>query len=439
MSSSDKLAQPAATLDVTRLRLSALIDFGQGLAAEHDAQRLLEMAARTARDTIGAANAVLGMLDDHGQLVIQCTIGGPASKQLSNTSQRSVGAGVLQTMLAERCALRMHNPGGDPQVLGLPADQAPIYSFLGVPIGTHTRVYGWLGLHNKLDADGFSAEDERLARALAAQVAVAYENALRYEEIRRYAGELERRVDERTAELRRSNADLEQFAYMAAHDLQEPLRKVIGYTELLAKRYQGRLDADADQFIAYAADGARRMRTLIQDLLTYSRVTMRPRQLAPADCADVLRQVLQHLESAIEEQDAAITYGSLPLVQADRGQLVMLFQNLIGNALKFRGEAPPRVHISAARSDAAHRPEWVFTVRDNGIGIAPHYADRIFGIFQRLHSHAQYPGTGIGLALCKKIVEQYGGRVWVESQVQQGAAFYFTLPASDSSIPRELL
>ncbi|MGH8606848.1 MAG: sensor histidine kinase [Gammaproteobacteria bacterium] len=221
----------------------------------------------------------------------------------------------------------------------------------------------------------------------------------------------------------RSNAELEQFAYVASHDLQEPLRMVASYLQLLERRYQGRLDADAHEFIGYAVDGAKRMQVLINDLLAYSRVTTRRQPLVPVDCEAVLKATLADLGRAIAETGATVTHGPLPKVSGDPIQLGQLFQNLIGNALKFRGKEPPEVRIEAAE----HPSEWVFSVRDNGIGIEPQYAERVFVIFERLHGPGRYPGTGIGLAICKKIVARHGGRIWVESQPGQGATFYFTI------------
>lgn len=231
-------------------------------------------------------------------------------------------------------------------------------------------------------------------------------------------------LEETVTELRRSNADLQQFAYVASHDLQEPLRMVASYTQLLAKRYKGKLDADADDFIGYAVEGANRMQRLINDLLAYSRVTTQGRVFEQVDCNQILDDVLSNLRMAVEESQAVVTHDALPAVTADDGQLGQLFQNLIGNAIKFRGEEPPRVHISAE----LRNNEWQFSVLDNGIGVDPQYAERIFVIFQRLHNREEYPGTGIGLALCKKIVERHGGRIWVKAPIGRGAIFYFTLP-----------
>jgi signal transduction histidine kinase len=261
--------------------------------------------------------------------------------------------------------------------------------------------------------DGLARLPEVVRRALREK----HERMLRY----RVENDLAKKVDE----LARSNADLEQFAYVASHDLQEPLRMVTAYTQLLGERYRGKLDENADKFIGYATEGAQRMQVLIQDLLAFSRVGRNESSSKSVDCNGVLQEVEQTLATTIRESGASVSYAELPVVWADRTQVAQLFQNVIGNAIKFRGEQPPVVTV---RAEAAGE-QWEFSVSDNGIGIAPEHAENIFVVFQRLHARTEYPGNGIGLAICKKIVERYGGRIWMESQPGQGSTFKFTLPA----------
>jgi two-component system, chemotaxis family, CheB/CheR fusion protein len=250
-------------------------------------------------------------------------------------------------------------------------------------------------------------------------------------ELKKHQLHLEALVEERTAELQkvaedlaRSNRDLQQFAAVASHDLQEPLRTVSGFVQLLQKKYADQLDAEADTFIGHAVDGAKRMEILIKDLLAYARVDSRRREPSPTDANLALRQALDNLGDRIQETRAEITHGKLPTVRTDPSQLAQLFQNLLGNAMKFHAEAPPKIHVDACREG----DYWRFSVSDNGIGIASEYQDHIFEVFRRLHSRAQYAGTGIGLAICKKIVERHGGRIWVESEPGHGSTFHFILP-----------
>jgi len=254
-------------------------------------------------------------------------------------------------------------------------------------------------------------------RGVARNITRRRENAAR---IREAHDELEKKAKE----LARSNEELQQFAYVASHDLQEPLRMISSYTQLLARRHGDRLDGDAKEFMGYIVDGSARMKQLIEDLLAYSRVGTRGREFQPTDTRAALAKALLNLRAAQEASRATVTQATLPTIVADGQQLTQLFQNLIGNAMKFRAEAPPIIHVACEE-----RPDvWIFSVSDNGIGLDPQYSERIFMMFQRLHTKAEYPGTGIGLAICKKIVDRHGGRIWVESQPGKGCTFGFTIP-----------
>jgi light-regulated signal transduction histidine kinase (bacteriophytochrome) len=234
-------------------------------------------------------------------------------------------------------------------------------------------------------------------------------------------------LEQSNAELRRANADLEQFAFSASHDLQEPLRMVGVYSQMLSRKYKGKIDAKADEYLGFMVEGAHRMESLIRDLLAYTRVVTvaEPAQVEPVDTCRVLQIVILNLQGAIEASGARVTWGSLPMLAVDDVHLVQLFQNLIGNAIKYRGEQPPVVHVTADRDEAM----WKVCVQDNGIGVDPRFAGQIFGIFRRLHRNDEYSGTGIGLAICQKIVNRYGGRIWVESTgLGEGSTFCFTLP-----------
>jgi len=270
----------------------------------------------------------------------------------------------------------------------------------------------------------------------------------------------EETLKETLVDLERSNKDLEQFAYVASHDLQEPLRMVASYTQLIARRYKDKLDADANEFIGFAVDGAKRMQKMIDELLSYSRIETRGKPFETVNCTAILNQALTNLKMAIEESSAVITHDPLPIVKGDDSQLILLIQNLIGNAIKFRGEEAPHIHLSATHNSRKTTDDgretidhgrktrdegrgtidplqtqlselkegWIFSVKDNGIGIDPQYKERIFLTFTRLHGREDYPGNGIGLAVCKKIVEYHKGRIWVESEPGKGSIFYFSIP-----------
>ncbi len=305
-------------------------------------------------------------------------------------------------------------------------EKMEVKAHIVVPILCRDKLWGLLVAHQCSSPRYWTAEEIELLQQLANQMGIALSQAHL----------LERETHQRQ-ELTRSNAELEQFAYVASHDLQEPLRMVTSYLQLLERKYKSQLDSKADEFIGYAVDGARRMQTLINDLLSYSRVSTRGQAFEKIDCNQILHQACNNLKIAIEESNAVITHDQLPAeVMGDGMQLTQLFQNLIGNAMKFRSDLPPLVHIGVTRKEgedsqsaiANSANEWLFSVQDNGIGLESEYAERIFIIFQRLHAMGKYPGTGIGLAICKKIVERHGGRIWVESQLGKGTTFFFTIP-----------
>ena len=224
-------------------------------------------------------------------------------------------------------------------------------------------------------------------------------------------------------DLRRSNEDLQQFAYVASHDLQEPLRAIVSFSQLLEEKYQDKIDKDGKEFIDFITDGAKKMNTLIKDLLLYSRVTTQAKPSKLTNLKDNIKDALFNLQESIKESGAIITYDEMPVLKVDKTQFIQLFQNLLSNAIKFRREEPPKIHIGAKRINN----EWLFTVEDNGIGIESKYFDKLFNIFYRLHTKEEYPGTGIGLPICKKIVQRYGGKIWVESEFGKGSIFYFTI------------
>ncbi|MBW4452851.1 MAG: GAF domain-containing protein [Nostoc indistinguendum CM1-VF10] len=305
--------------------------------------------------------------------------------------------------------------------------QFAIKANLVVPILVRDSIWGLLLAHQCAAPRRWNNFETELLKQLANQIGIALSQA-----------QLLEKESQQSRELARSNAELEQFAYVASHDLQEPLRMVTSYLQLLERRYKNQLDTNADQFINYAVDGARRMQTLINDLLNYSRVSTRGQPFVRVNCSIVLEQAIANLQIAIADSQAIVTHDPLPEVMADVTQLIQVFQNLIGNAIKFCRHQQPQIHIGVAKPNAnpdgeslnviPSVDEWLFWVRDNGIGLESQYAERIFIIFQRLHGRDKYPGTGIGLAICKKIIERHGGRIWVESKLGEGSTFYFTIP-----------
>ncbi|MBU1155531.1 MAG: GAF domain-containing protein [Proteobacteria bacterium] len=374
-----------------------------------------EKALATLLSITGARYAFLGRVEqDHQRLVLEEFSRGvhaDCSAQQDRAHFPLADAGLWAEAIRRQETFVENNYGGGPQEKGLPQGHVEIKNFMGVPIIREGEVVCLVCLADK--PGGFDEDDELMVDSFATGYWLLLERQ-----------QMEKDLEEKARQLERSNIELQQFAYVASHDLQEPLRMVSSYVQLLNRRYGDKLDQDAKEFIGFAVDGAERMRMLIQDLLAFSRVTTKGQPLEPTDSGRVLDTALNNLQVIIGETGTKVEKGEMPAILADQGQLVQVFQNLVQNAIKFHGPQPPVVRIGAEERDG----EWLFSVSDNGVGIEEQYFERIFIIYQRLHSKTEYGGTGIGLALVKKIVERHGGRIWVESTPGKGSTFYFTIP-----------
>ena len=304
----------------------------------------------------------------------------------------------------------VNDPDTHPEKVGIPEGHPQLKCFMGVPLKHGGKVIGMIGLANK--EGSYTSADREVVESLSVTFVEALHRKRTEEKIKRY-----------TKDLKRSNKELEQFAYIASHDLQEPLRMVSSFTQLLEEQYKDRLDKNADEFIAYVVDGAKRMQGMIDDLLAYSRITTAGKKFKLVDSNTALSQATDNLQLRIEENNVNIVNDTLPKIIADELQIVRLFQNLIDNAIKFRSKESPIIEITAKKGSS----KWIFSVKDNGIGIDEKYKERIFQIFQRLHTKQKYSGSGIGLSICKKIVERHGGKIWFESEPGKGSTFYFSI------------
>jgi PAS domain S-box-containing protein len=389
-------------------------DVGSALSLQRDVPAMLQACCEAIVDKLQVSFARIWLVDDAGDTLELKASAGKYTHTDGGHARVPVGALKIGRIAAERQPHLTNDVLHDPWV-GDPAwaEREGMVAFAGYPLVVNDSLVGVMAAF----ATEALAEDTMVALGSVGD-AIA-------QGVERRKAEL--RLEERARDLARSNADLEQFAYVASHDLQEPLRMVASYVQLIERRYNAKLDDSAREFIAFAVEGVTRMRCLIEDLLAYSRVGTRGRAPAPLDVGKVVATAQKNLERAIADSAAEITQDPLPQeVVADEGQLIQVFQNLIGNAVKFRRDEIPRVHIGARREG----PDWVFSVRDNGIGIEREYFDRIFVIFQRLNPREIYPGTGIGLAITKKIIERHGGRIWVESTPGVGSTISFTIPVT---------
>jgi signal transduction histidine kinase len=388
----------------------------EALSSLADLDAALQVCAEAAVRHLDAAFARIWLLDPNEELLTLHASAGLYTHRDGAHGHIPVGQFKIGIIAAARQPFLTNAVATDPQISDPAwAQQEGMVAFAGYPLLAGGRLVGVLALfaQQPLPEDTLDA---------LATIATTIANGV----ARRQA---EQALQASEADLARSNTDLERFAYVVSHDLQEPLRMVSLFVDLLGQEYRGKLDANADEYIRYAVEGAKRMHRQIQDLLAYSRIETHGAPLHPTDATDAFTGALWNLDTAIADAAAVVTHDPLPMVLADPPQLTLLFQNLIGNAIKFRSEAPPCIHIAVRRlagQDTA-APAWEFAVRDNGIGIEPQYRERIFGVFQRLHTQQAYPGTGIGLAICQRIVERHGGRIWVESEEGQGATFFFTL------------
>ena len=405
---------------------AALAEIGRVISSSLDIEDVYALFADQTLHLIPFDRISINMIrEDIGEFMTAYVIGTPVRGRAVGETTRIVGT-FTEQVIKNRQATVFH-PGSREAMLGRfpglgPEYESGIRSFLSVPLIFNDRVIAVLNFRS-LSEDTYTHQDVEVGQLIGAQVAGAIANSQLHTE----TVEADRILQEQAIELTRSNAELEQFAYVASHDLQEPLRVIAGYVNLLEERYGDRIDEDGLEFIAYTTDAVHRMRNLINDLLDYSRVESDGNPFEEVDCNRALANALADLGVSIEETDAKVTYDPLPEFSGDPVQISQLLENLIANAIKFRqDDVSPRIHVSCHRSES----DWRMSVSDNGIGIRPRYQDRIFGMFKRAHKRSKYPGTGIGLTMCSKIVERHGGTIWVESEVGEGSTFYFTIPTA---------
>ncbi|MGH9633005.1 MAG: ATP-binding protein, partial [Bryobacteraceae bacterium] len=388
------------------------------------AEKITDIATQVVRAEFGAL--FHNVLNDAGESYMLYTLSGVPHEAFANFPMPRNTAVFAPTFRGEgvvRSDDITKDPryGKNPPYQGMPEGHLPVKSYLAVPVVSRSgEVLGGLFFgHSR--AGVFTSEAEQIVEGIAAQAAIALDNAKLFAESRRAQDALRRSNEE----LRRANEDLNQFAYSASHDLQEPLRMVSIYSQMLERKFGNKLGSQGHEYIRYTVQGASRMENLVKDLLTYTQASSIAAQpAAVVDTNHAVRHALTSLQAAIDQAGASIICADLPAVRMHRVHLEQLFQNLVGNAIKYRREETPRIEIAAVRREH----EWLFSVKDNGIGIGQQYREQIFGLFKRLHTFDRYSGTGIGLAICQRIVERTGGRIWVESQLGRGSTFFFTIP-----------
>ena len=409
---------------------AGLAEIGRVISSSLDIEDVYALFADQTLHLIPYDRISINMIrEETGEFITAYVIGEAVRGRAVGETTRIAGT-FTEQVIRNRQATVFH-PGSKEAMLGRfpglgPEYESGIRSFLSVPLIFNDRVIAVLNFRS-LSEDTYTHQDLEVAQLIGAQVAGAIANSQLHAE----TVEADRVLQEQAVELTRSNAELEQFAYVASHDLQEPLRVIAGYVNLLEERYGDRIDEDGRDFIAFTTDAVHRMRSLINDLLDYSRVESDGNPFEQVDCNRALGNALADLGVSIQETDAEITSEPLPEFSGDPVQISQLLENLVANAIKFRqDDVAPKIHVSCHRNDS----NWQLSVADNGIGIRPRYQDRIFGMFKRAHKRSKYPGTGIGLAMCSKIVERHGGTIWVESEIGEGSIFHFTIPAQEDEL-----
>ena len=407
-------------------RLAAMVDLGLAMASERDPERVLEQFCAAARKIIGAKYAVVGVLDDKGRKLRYRFASGMSSTAASRIMTSQVPTPMMGEVLAERRPRRLRSLQGDPLDVGLPAKHPPVHSFLCAPIVSPERSYGWLCLGDKVGAIEFSEEDESLVQILAAHAGRVYENGALYAEVKQLNAGLEQRVAERTAELKAANEQLESFSYSVSHDLRNPLFAVQGMAQLLQEKYASALDAKAQNYVKLLIEGTAQMDELIKDILAFSRSGLKELRVEDIEPAEIVRRALDDLRADMKGRRVDVEIADLPRCKADPALLRQVYVNLISNALKYsRTRDAARIEIGARDL----KGECAYFVKDNGVGFDPKLRARLFIAFQRLHSSRDFKGTGVGLALVRRIIERHHGRVWADSAVGKGATFYFTVGA----------
>lgn len=426
-------------------RLEAMIALGLRLASERDPERLLADFCEASRRIIGARYATVSIRHDGEEALRYRFISGVPSDLIDSSERRQMETAIHRDVLATRCPRRLSGLPGDPTVVGLPSQHPPVHSFLCAPILSPQRVYGWLSLSERIGMTEFSDEDEALAQILSAQVGRIYENGSLYREVKLYAerleaeiverkhaqeetralnADLERRIEQRTAQLVEVNAELEAFGYTISHDLRAPLRAFSGYSSLLLETEAEHLSESGRRYLQAILASAQRMSRMVNDLLAFSRLGRHALTIAPVDMNALVREVWMELT----EQDGAparLEIEDLPAVAADLAMLRQVWSNLISNALKYSSKNPER---SIAIRGNADPTEVHYCIRDNGVGFDSAYADKLFRVFERLHSPHDFEGTGAGLAIVDRIIRRHGGRIWAESEIDKGATFHFAIP-----------